>query len=116
MDCDWDLVDVFCGGGCFSFGARTANMKPIAAIDCSHSALNIYKRNHSECATVSCQKVGPDCPDISLPDDRDRLHVHLSPPCQNLSNAKKKATGNLSAGISMLTWSIDKGVAFVNDK
>ena len=101
----WDLVDVFCGGGLFSHGARAAGMRVLSAVDSSADALSVYKLNFS--CDVTCATVQPGCTDFALPAPRERLHVHLSPPCQELSNAKRG--GRSGYGFQMLEWSIKTG-------
>ena len=86
----WDLVDVFCGGGLYSFGARAAGMNIIAAVDNSADALSVYKNNFCS-VQAACAEVGPGLADFAFPEPRERLHLHFSPPCQELSNAKRRA-------------------------
>ena len=67
-------------------------MKMASAVDCSADALTVYKLNHqSEAQYVSCASVGPEKTEFTLPPPRPNLHAHLSPPCVDLSNAKRGA-------------------------
>ena len=104
----WDLVDVFCGGGLYSFGARTAGMRVVAAVDSSADALRVYKSNFT--SPVSCVEVGPGRTDFAFPAPRERLHVHFSPPCQELSNAKRGPRSE--SGLEMLRWSVEIGTKY----
>ena len=101
----WQLVDAFCGGGLFSFGAASAGMRVVEAVDCCPEALALYKLNFK--TDVSCASLGLGLQEYTFPKPRSRLHVHLSPPCQELSNAKSGARSNY--GIEMLRWSIEVG-------
>ena len=101
----WELVDLFCGGGLFSFGARAAGMRVVAGVDCCAEALGVYKLNFT--TQVSCATLGPGLSVYELPEPRPRLHVHLSPPCQELSNAKSGARSNY--GVEILEWSVGVG-------
>ena len=104
----WDLVDVFCGGGLYSFGARAAGMRVVAAVDSSADALSVYKSNLS--VHVTCAEVGPERTDFTFPPPREWLHVHLSPPCQELSNAKRGPRSD--SGLEMLRWSVEMGTKY----
>ena len=104
----YDLVDVFCGGGLYSFGARTAGMRVVAAVDNSADALRVYKSNFT--SPVSCAEVGPGCTTFAFPAPRERLHVHFSPPCQELSNAKRGPRSE--SGLEMLRWSVEMGTKY----
>ena len=105
----FDLVDVFCGGGLYSFGARAAGMRVVAAVDSSADALRVYKSNFT--SPISCAEVGPrGSTDFAFPAPRERLHVHLSPPCQELSNAKRGPRSD--SGLEMLRWSVEMGTKY----
>ena len=52
-------------------------MRVVASLDCSADALSVYKLNFS--AHVACVEVGPERPDFTFPEPRERLHIHLSP-------------------------------------
>jgi len=104
----WDLVDVFCGGGLFSFGARAAGMRVLSAVDCNANALSVFKINYQ--VNVACATVGPGRTDFAFPAPRTRLHCHLSPPCQELSNAKRGPRSE--SGLEMLRWSVGVGTRY----
>ena len=105
----WSVFDCFCGGGLFSFGARAAGMNVVLGIDNCPNALQVYKRNNPR-ATVECATLGPGRTEAVLPSPRPQLHAHLSPPCQELSNAKAKARSD--EGLSMLRWSVRVGAQY----
>ena len=56
----WELVDCFCGGGLFSFGARSASMQVTNAVDSCPDALSVYKLNFTAtkitCASLDQRK------------------------------------------------------------
>lgn len=104
----WEVADLFCGGGLFSFGAVAAGMRVVDAVDCCPDALSVYKLNFD--THVSCTKLGPGLTEYTLPASRPRLHVHLSPPCQELSNAKRGVRSNY--GVEMLKWSVEIGARY----
>eukprot|EP00966_Prymnesium_polylepis_P232684 5381564-Prymnesium_polylepis.1 len=70
------VVDLFCGIGGFSEGARQAGHTVILAIDADEQALQTHKVNHPDCETVLTT-----LPDGLPPLPRD-AHWHASPPCQ----------------------------------
>ena len=83
-------------------------MRVVAAVDSSADALQVYKSNFT--IPVSCAEVGPGCTDFAFPPPRERLHVHLSPPCQELSNAKRGPRSD--SGLEMLRWSVEMGTKY----
>ena len=80
-------------------------MRIAAAVDSSADALSVYKTNFS--VPVSCVEVGPGRNGFAFPEPRERLHVHFSPPCQELSNAKRGPRSD--SGLEMLRWSVEIG-------
>jgi len=108
-----ELVDVFCGGGLFSFAARAAGMTVTYGVDHDSTVLATYKANMPE-ARVVCGSVGPgsyetwqDAP-VQLPEPAANLHIHLSPPCTLISHANTKSGGDKQSGIDALEWSIEE--------
>ena len=83
-------------------------MRIAAAVDSSADALSVYKTNFS--VPVSCVEVGPGRTDFAFPAPRERLHVHFSPPCQELSNAKRGPRSE--SGLEMLRWSVEMGTKY----
>ena len=104
-DPPWELIDCFAGGGLASFGFRAAGMCVVSAVDICAEALGVYKSNFQN--NISCATLGPGLSEHTFPEPRPRLHLHLSPPCQELSNAKSGARSDY--GIMMLRWSIETG-------
>ena len=107
---DWELCDVFCGGGLFSYAARDAGMEVVSAVDNSADALVVYKLNQSPSTVASCATVGPEKTEFTLPPPKPRLHIHLSPPCVDLSHAKRGARSE--EGVAMLKSSIGVGLRY----
>lgn len=105
----WDVIDCFSGGGLFSLGAQAAGMQIRECVDNSPDALSVYKLNFP--VNVSCATLGPGLSEYAFPKPRPQLHVHLSPPCTELSNAKSGK--RLEAeGIAMLRWSVEIGAQY----
>ena len=52
----------------------------------------------------------PESTDFTFPEPRERLHMHLSPPCQELSNAKRGPRSE--SGLEMLRWSVEIGTKY----
>lgn len=106
-------VDFFCGGGLASYGARTAGFKIASGVDNDPDALKAYRRNFTDARTIDL-KLGPldDKDDkIPWPDPANpRVHLHLSPPCQDLSIAKAGARDGSSSGAILLRWSAEQAV------
>lgn len=107
------VTDLFCGGGGFSEGARLAGNTVVLAIDNWEDALTVHVDNHPECEHW-CMTLGGN-PDEFVARVRAfidekvprgaHLHVHASPPCQNLSklNVTRRDTGK---GLEMVEWSL----------
>ena len=79
-----DVLDVFCGVGGFSAGAIAAGATVIAGIDQDSVPLKAW------CANTGGQahriSIGVD--EFEWPPPRSNLHVHLSPPCTEISRAR----------------------------
>eukprot|EP00966_Prymnesium_polylepis_P189150 4382227-Prymnesium_polylepis.6 len=106
----WELIDCFAGGGLASFGFRAAGMRVVSAVDNCAEALSVYKLDFQ--THVSYAALGPELLEHTFPEPRPRLHLHLSPPCQELSNAKSGARSDY--GIKMLRWSIETGSRYAS--
>ena len=110
-----ELVDVFCGGGLFSYAARAAGMKVIFGVDNDSKALLTYKANFPE-AKVKCASVGPGAEDgweseVLIPGPAPNRHIHLSPPCTQISSANTTCRDK-EYGISALKWAIETGMKY----
>ena len=105
-----EFVDVFCGGGMMSYAARAAGMKVIWGVDNDSSALLTYKVNFPE-AKIVCASVGPGADDeVAIPGAAPNRHIHLSPPCTQISSANA-ARRDKASGIAALKWSIQTAMS-----
>jgi site-specific DNA-cytosine methylase len=81
-----DVVDLFCGVGGFSEGARLAGHRVVLAVDSNECALDAHKLNHPsavhELATLPAENLQQ-----LLPSAGTKWHLHGSPPCTKLSRA-----------------------------
>jgi DNA (cytosine-5)-methyltransferase 1 len=111
------LIDLFCGGGGFSTGAKHAGCNIVLAIDNWKPALSVHQANHptavhlhmtlgtqssKEMKDIFSKHLNPDLP----------WHLHGSPPCQKIStiNQKKTARGaqrNPLEGLILVTWYLE---------
>ena len=104
------VIDVFCGGGGFSQGASDAGCEVIAAVDCWDEALEVHALNHGDTAhlKINCGEVSPADVVAQLEPliDRSRpLHLHCSPPCQQLTNANR-INPDVEVGLNLVKWSV----------
>lgn len=107
------VVDLFCGCGGFSEGARKAGASTILAVDNWKDALDVHKKNHP--GTVHWNfELGGDIKAFAhklnnflmeMNTTGKHIHVHSSPPCQNLSRVN--ANKNMASGILLVEWSLD---------
>ena len=98
------VVDLFCGIGGFSEGARAAGHTPVLAVDADAVALSTHELNHPRCVHVLA----------TLPDGMPELpttgdwHLHGSPPCQNISQANRRVSAQARAhGLHLIHWFFD---------
>ncbi len=105
-------VDLFCGIGGFSHGMKMAGVRVVLAVDCCEETLNVHRKRHPSANHVNMlignseeellQLINSHLPDLS---GEDRLHIHASPPCQNLSSANTlKTAKDLENGLSLSVW------------
>ena len=100
------VVDLFCGVGGFSAGAIAAGTTIIMGIDHDPVPLKLWAANTGGRAVVA--SLGPDGDPIELPTSSSTLHIHLSPPCTDLSSARNGAgTASVERGTDMLRWALD---------
>ncbi len=109
------LIDLFCGAGGFSQGATQAGATVVLGIDCWGKALDIHTENHPSAKHIN-MKLGPDVDHSSLANiitssiptifdgSCDKLHIHASPPCQQLSTVN--GARDESAGLAMTLWAL----------
>ncbi|CAM9652263.1 unnamed protein product [Phaeothamnion confervicola] len=106
---DLYLIDLFCGCGGFSTGAVQAGAKVLLAVDCWEEALAVHELNHPETTHLNT-KLGGDVEEFasgliglieSLPSG-SRVHLHGSPPCQNL--AANNALRDTTEGQVLVDW------------
>ena len=77
-------VDVYCGYGGFAAGAQAAGATPVLGVDADDTAVRHWAANNTQgrgCLT----SLWPG--DVEWPPPSPDLHVHLSPPCTQLSRA-----------------------------
>ena len=77
------FVDLFCGFGGASWGARSVGMTVALAVDSDPDALSVHRLNHPNCKHMC---VSLPC-SITLP--KGAIHIHASPPCQAVSQANR---------------------------
>ncbi len=105
------IIDLFCGAGGFSTGAAKAGAIIAVAVDSWEAALNVHKQHHPKTIHLNC-KLGASIKKTTdtilnlLPrlKKTDKLHVHASPPCQQLSLANLNR--NEDNGLAMVRWTI----------
>lgn len=106
------IIDLFCGAGGFSFGAsQVENAKVIVAVDTWQKALDVHEKNHPHTKHLNYPLGGS----IKKTTDEilkhipslkkgDKIHIHASPPCQQLSIVNSKR--NEEDGLKMVKWAI----------
>ena len=75
------VVDLFCGIGGFSHGAKLAGHEIVLAVDSNPFLLGAHVRNNPHCRHICCSLPRDDLP---LPEEGP-WHLHASPPCTKLS-------------------------------
>ena len=100
-----DLVDIFCGVGGFSAGAMSIpSVRPIFGVDCDDAMVRLWSAN----TNGNTKRVELWEEHVNWPTPRKDLHVHLSPPCTDLSNAKQKRSGaDVNRGLYFVTNSVE---------
>lgn len=107
-------VDLFCGAGGWSCGARQNGHRVVLAVDCDNKVLQIHRHNHPE-TRHSNMKLGADTEEAlcemirTCVPDGARWCLHGSPPCQTLSTIKniKSSNGLVESeheGIGLVVW------------
>jgi site-specific DNA-cytosine methylase len=98
--------DLFCGGGLAAYGARAVGFEIVRGVDHNPDAIAAFQRNFPE-AEAKLRTLGEES-EAQWPDPVARIHVHLSPPCGELSSAK--AGPRDAEGAALLRWSIEQAV------
>lgn len=105
-------VDLFCGCGGWSMGAKAAGHRVVLAIDDDPVALRVHAQNHPACAHVR-MRLGAAQEDrvVALIDSHRRagckLHLHGSPPCQAFSAMRNLTKGRSErVGMTLVEWFI----------
>jgi len=106
------VVDLFCGMGGFSEGAKQAGHEVVLAVDCWRPAIEIHKANHpktrheiitlGEGEAGSCESVKKLI--LEVVNGRE-FHLHGSPPCQELSVANPG--GDKVEGMRLVNWFLE---------
>ena len=97
------FVDLFCGCGGASEGAREAGLEVVLAVDSWEDALEVHKLNHPE-----TNHVCTDLPSDTLPLPSGRWHMHGSPPCTKVSNANQQRNENdRFEALNLIKWYIE---------
>eukprot|EP00966_Prymnesium_polylepis_P026465 610768-Prymnesium_polylepis.2 len=85
------VVDAFCGAGGWSAGAVAAGCRRLLGIDCDETPLKHWASNctggRAVCATIG-DAGDTDEQAVPWPAPEPDVHVHLSPPCTSLSQAR----------------------------
>lgn len=106
------VIDLFCGAGGFSFGASQADNTRVAiAVDSWDKALKVHQNNHPNTIHLNME-LGKNVKKTTeyilshLPKLKkgDKVHVHASPPCQQLSIINQKK--NEEHGLKMVLWTL----------
>lgn len=103
-----DVVDLFCGCGGFSEGARLAGHRVVLAVDSDPAALGVHAVNHP--AARHQQMMLPDETLLALlPPTGTRYHCHASPPCTKLSvgGGTNRSAPDRTAGMTLVRWYLD---------
>jgi site-specific DNA-cytosine methylase len=100
------VIDVFCGVGGFSAGGKAVGCNVVLGIDCEDSVLRLWAANtggRGVMATLWEEN-------IEWPRPCSDVHIHMSPPCTNLSKARAGATDiddDVKAGVNCIQQALD---------
>ena len=105
---DLQVADLYAGLGGFSAGALAAGAVVVLGVDCDSVPLRVCSANVPSGRAVLAT-LGPNGDAVALPPPSPRLHVHVSPPCTELSTARG---GNASAdgvedGLAEMRWAVE---------
>ena len=98
------VVDLFCGAGGFSQGAREAGCRVAFACDSDQNAVDCYRVNHPgvDCRLLTLPDAG-----LPLPVDERAWHLHGSPPCTMFSTMRSHYARETSVSESLVRWFLD---------
>lgn len=99
------VIDLFCGLGGFSAGAIAAGATVSIGVDHDSVPLKLWGANTPGSKAVLAS-LGPSGDALELPPPCSTLHVHLSPPCTDLSSARA-GKASVERGTDMLRWALD---------
>ena len=103
-----EVIDLFCGGGGFSEGAKQAGAKVVLAVDNWEPALTVHHANHPEVETLQLELGGSIVETAVILRERltkgSHFHLHGSPPCQALSNASNT---DPAKGMRLVNWFLE---------
>jgi len=110
-----DIYDLFCGIGGFSTGARDAGHRVAFGCDLNIDALCAHAANHPEAGHAALEfPVDEDAILRALPgqDAQRQWHLHGSPPCTDLSNAKtdRASESDKQNALDLTTWFLNLAV------
>ena len=100
------MCDLYCGLGGFSAGALRAGATVVVGVDNDYVPLKLFGANLPG-SQVALATLGPGGDSADLPPPATDLHVHLSPPCTDLSPARNGSDACVERGTQMLRWSIE---------
>ncbi len=104
------FIDLFAGMGGFTTGAIEAGAVCIVSVDSWSESNRVHKANHPHVPTLNLELGHPSHWRIfkRMVDEWRRMgyhvHIHGSPPCQDLSNA---STGDPERGMVLVRWFLD---------
>ena len=102
------FVDLFCGCGGASEGAKQAGYEVVLAVDSWREALVVHARNHPD-AVHMCLRLGEPRSQAlllpKLPKEGETWHLHGSPPCTHVSVANQRRDGDARAdAVALVEW------------
>lgn len=108
------VIDLFCGGGGATQGFIDAGAHVVLAIDNWDKAIKLHELNHPDLPILNYE-LGGNFQDLVnlflefIDESTNHVHLHGSPPCQDLSNA---SSGNEKDGMKMVNWFIELAKVF----
>lgn len=100
------FVDLFCGCGGASTGAKNAGYEVVLAVDSWSEGLEVHQMNHPE-STHMCLVLPPEN-ELPFPDHTEVWHLHGSPPCTRVSIAnQERDPEEREKAIDLVKWYIE---------